>query len=327
MPKPTLVGEAVERLTALRDDAAGRDMAAYMRTTQPFLGVSAPQREPIFDALCATYAPADDRAYRAQVLALWHAGTGGRERDEALRAITISPRSGTKLSPPVYAGPREFFYAACHYAAAFPEHHTPAHLPLFKRLVADSGWWDVVDWVAKKVVGSALAQHRTGVSPVMRKWLNDDDLWVRRTAILCHLGHKQQTDEGMLFDACLARAGEPDFFMRKAIGWALREYAKTNPESVSAFLKRHRDRLSPLSYAEASKHLTTDADVDPMGDADEAAAAASQSAPRKSKAAPAKPEKKVAKKTTKKVAKPAQSAKGAKPKKPAGRSATRRKQP
>ncbi|MBY0313076.1 MAG: DNA alkylation repair protein [Phycisphaerales bacterium] len=269
VPKPSLVSAAVERLTALRDDVAAKEMAAYMRTTQPFLGVSATAREPIFDALCVEYAPADDRAYRASVLTLWNAGTAGRERDEAIRAVTMPPRSGTKMSPPVYGGPREFFYAACHYAVAFPEHHTPAHLPLFKRLVSDSGWWDVVDWVAKKVVGSALLQHRAGVTPVMRRWLVDDDLWIRRTAILCHLGHKEQTDEAMLFEFCLARAHETDFFIRKAIGWALREYARVNPDGVTSFLKRHRDKLSPLSFAEAGKHLGLAEDTSETGADDE----------------------------------------------------------
>lgn len=325
-PKPSLVSAAIARLTALRNDVAAKDMAAYMRTTQPFLGISAPVREPIFDALCDEYAPADDRVYRANVLTLWNAGTAGRERDEAIRAVTIPPRSGTKMCPPVYGGPREYFYAACHYAVAFPEHHTPAHLPLFKRLVSDSGWWDVVDWVAKKVVGSAMLQHRAGVTPVMRRWLADDDLWIRRTAILCQLGHKTQTDESILFEFCLARAHESDFFMRKAIGWALREYARTNPDSVVSFLQRHRDKLSPLSLAEAGKHLGIEEADDAMdgGDDEVAQPPSKTSAAKKPSATPTKPTP-LRSKVSKKSSKSADSDKAPVSKsKPAGRSKARR---
>jgi 3-methyladenine DNA glycosylase AlkD len=89
----------------------------------------------------------------------------------------------------------------------------------------------------------------------MRKWLEDEDLWVRRSAILCQLHHKEETDEKMLFDFCLKRADEEDFFIRKAIGWSLRQYAWTNPEAVKKFLKTHGKKLSALSVKEAEKNL------------------------------------------------------------------------
>jgi 3-methyladenine DNA glycosylase AlkD len=80
-------------------------------------------------------------------------------------------------------------------------------------------------------------------------------MWLRRTAIICQLGHKAVTDEAMLFDFCLRRGGDREFFIRKGIGWALREYAHTRPETVRQFLADHGHRLSPLSVREASKHL------------------------------------------------------------------------
>ena len=89
----------------------------------------------------------------------------------------------------------------------------------------------------------------------MRAWIDDRDLWLRRTSIICQVGHKESTDEGLLFDACASRLHEGEFFIRKAIGWALREYAKTDPDAVRAFVDNHRDEMSGLSIREAAKHL------------------------------------------------------------------------
>lgn len=252
-----LVAFVLEGLRANADPKAAREMAAYMKTTQPFLGVPNPKREPIFREMCQTFAPADDRAYRASVLALWAAGTGGVDRADALAANTISQRRDTKMVPPAYSGPREMLYAACHYAERFKEHHTPAHLPLFKRMIIDGGWWDIVDWVAAKMVEQTFHRHRQSVTPIMTSWLRDHDLWLRRSALLCQLHLKAETDEQLLFSFCLDRAEEQDFFIRKAIGWALRQYAWTNPESVRAFLDEHGGAFSPLTVREASKNLGT----------------------------------------------------------------------
>ena len=80
-------------------------------------------------------------------------------------------------------------------------------------------------------------------------------MWLRRAAIIGQIKHKAETDEDRLFDYCLRRAGEKEFFIRKAIGWALRSHASTNPKAVKSFLSKHRDRLSPLSVREGGKHL------------------------------------------------------------------------
>ncbi len=100
----------------------------------------------------------------------------------------------------------------------------------------------------------------------MRRWLVDEDLWVRRSVVLSQVGHKADADEGLLFEFCLARAHETDFFMRKAIGWALREHGKVRPEAVACFVETHRAKLSPLTIAEAMKNLTDDSADDPMAE-------------------------------------------------------------
>ena len=91
--------------------------------------------------------------------------------------------------------------------------------------------------------------------PKLDRWIDDRNLWIRRTAILSQLKHKGGTDRDQLFGYCLRRAGEKEFFIRKAIGWALREYAKTEPDAVRAFALEHREQLSGLSFREATKHL------------------------------------------------------------------------
>jgi 3-methyladenine DNA glycosylase AlkD len=241
-------------------------MAAYMKTTQPFYGVQNPQREPVFKAMCEQFAPKDASAYRSAVLTLWSAGLHGGAGEQGDHAdgwpacgdpetCKHEPRRDSEMTPPHHPGPREIMYAACYYAEEFPEHATTAHLPLYKRLIVESGWWDVVDWVGAKLVGHAVRTQRSSAAPVMRKWIEDENLWIRRSAIICQLGHKDETDERMLFEFCLDRAGETDFFIRKAIGWALREHAKTNPDAVGSFLKKHAKKLSTLSVREAGKHI------------------------------------------------------------------------
>jgi 3-methyladenine DNA glycosylase AlkD len=261
----TIVEFVHSELASKANAKVGREMAAYMKTTQPFYGVQKPAREPIFKEMLERYAPADGSAYRAGVLSLWDAGAHGGMADEggpAWPPLTEypggkapAPRKDSKMSPPELVGPRELLYASCCYAEAFDEHLTPAHLPLFKRMIVEGAWWDIVDWVGGSMVGHILLTNRNSAAPVMRKWVDDENLWVRRSAIIAQLKHKEQTDESMLFDFCLKRADEPDFFIRKAIGWALRQHARTNPDAVKAFLKSHKPKLAALTVREAGKHI------------------------------------------------------------------------
>jgi 3-methyladenine DNA glycosylase AlkD len=163
---------------------------------------------------------------------------------------------------------------------------TPAALPLYKRLIVEGAWWDLVDGVAGDLVGTVLLEHRDWTTPLLRRWLGDDDMWLRRTAIISQLNHKDATDAAFLFECCAARAHETEFFIRrrtsirapqgseaerrplglrsnrraidarrKAIGWALRQYARTDPAAVRRFVNQQGDALSGLSRREALKHL------------------------------------------------------------------------
>ena len=200
-------------------------MAAYMKTDMPFYGVQKAGRTPIVRALVRTFPPADRDEYEACVRALWSLDH------------------------------REEKYLALGYARGFEAHIDAASVRLYRELIVTGAWWDLVDETAIKLVGVALRKDDHRMSSIVRRWSTDDDLWLRRTAIICQVGSREQVDEELLAHACIASMGDPDFFIRKAIGWALRDHARSDAEWVRAFVDEHRDRLSPLSVREASKHL------------------------------------------------------------------------
>jgi len=152
---------------------------------------------------------------------------------------------------------REFHYVAVDLLAKHHRQLDLDSLPRLLQLVQRQSWWDTVDGLAG-VVGDILRRARAGQCDVQRHmdmWLSHSNLWVRRVAMLHQLGWKAQTDEARLLRYALALAPETDFFIRKAIGWALRDHARTRPEAVRAFLSQHAQRLSGLTCREAGKHL------------------------------------------------------------------------
>ena len=122
-------------------------------------------------------------------------------------------------------------------------------------MIRSGAWWDYVDPVAIALVGKVYLDRRESVSPILDRWIDDPDMWVRRTALIAHNRHKEKTDHRRLFRYCRARFEEREFFIRKAIGWALREYSYSAPERVSRFLTTHKRRMSGLSYREGAKAL------------------------------------------------------------------------
>ncbi|MGH8915843.1 MAG: DNA alkylation repair protein, partial [Acidimicrobiia bacterium] len=100
-----------------------------------------------------------------------------------------------------------------------------------------------------------VLHHPTQTWSVVDRWIDEPDMWLRRTAILCQVGAKEKTDAQRLFQFCARRLFEKEFFIRKAIGWALREHARIDPEAVARFVTEHRQELSGLSFREATKHI------------------------------------------------------------------------
>lgn len=216
------------RLDALADAERARDMAAYLRDQFPCLGVASPDRKRELRAAKKQTSDEHGRPTAADVEAF--ARRCYRERE------------------------REYHYLGVGLARGEQQLLGPEHVGLLYDLVTTHSWWDTVDELASHVAGGIVRRHRE-VAEVMDEWVESDDLWVARTAILHQLRFEEATDVDRLFRYCLLRADEPDFFYRKAIGWALRQYARTDPQAVRRFCDDHADELSPLSLREATKHL------------------------------------------------------------------------
>ncbi len=131
----------------------------------------------------------------------------------------------------------------------------PDTLPLHRHLVTAGAWWDLVDWVATRLVGPVHRSARPDVDPVVLGWAVDDDVWLRRTAVLCQVGAKDAVDLDLL-SACLEpNLDRPEFWLRKACGWALRDASYRHRDWVRAYVAAHEGRLSTLTRREATKHL------------------------------------------------------------------------
>ena len=216
------------RLQEAGDASKAVQMQAYMKSALPFHGVSSPDSRLIMREVLATHALPDRATWQATVLALWD-DAGHREERYAALAVAKDRR-----------------YAA---------HRDPDVLPLYRHLLVTGAWWDLVDDVATHLVGDVLARHRSAATPVVRAWASDDDLWLRRSAVICQVGHGADLDADLLRHAIEANVDDTSFWLRKAIGWALRQHARTDPDWVRAEVDRLGDRLSGLSRREALKHL------------------------------------------------------------------------
>ncbi|OBZ13008.1 DNA alkylation repair protein [Bacillus sp. FJAT-26390] len=148
---------------------------------------------------------------------------------------------------------REFHYVAMGLLEKYSKEAAPAHIERLERWVTTHSWWDTVDFIAAHLVGYHLSKYPALIAEHTERWIVSDNLWLRRTAILFQLKYKHHTDAARLFGYIGKTKDESDFFIRKAIGWALREYAKTDASSVHRFVME--TALSPLSRKEALKHM------------------------------------------------------------------------
>jgi 3-methyladenine DNA glycosylase AlkD len=222
-----LVQAVREGLTAIGDTRKAPDMQRYMKSEMPFLGVPSPERTALGRQLFAAHVLADEASWRSAVLTLWREAA---YREERYMAIALT-------------GVRR--YAVW---------QAPGLLPVYEEMIVTGAWWDYVDEIASRRVGPLLRGFPGELTPVMHAWATDTDLWKRRTSIICQLHFKEETDTKLLSSAIEANIGDRDFFIRKGIGWALRQFARTEPAWVRAFVDSHPG-LSPLSVREAVKHL------------------------------------------------------------------------
>ena len=203
-----------------------RPMQAYMKSATPFLGVRVPAMQTLTrgEARLRPFATSADLI--DTVLRLWREAAYREERYAAI----------TRLDTP-----------------AARRHRDPALLPALEELIVTGAWWDYVDELAHRA-GDLLLSWPAEVRPAILIWARSDDRWLRRASIICQLGTRDRTDPKLLTVTIEAAIGDSDFFLRKAIGWALRDYARTDPAWVRSFAETHD--LSPLSRREALKHLS-----------------------------------------------------------------------
>lgn len=202
-------------------------MQAYMKSEMPSYGVKAKAMRAILkNAIGAQRLDWDE--VRDTALALWDGATHREERHAAIELTGLSRHK---------------------------KHLVRAELPLFEHMIRSGAWWDFVDVIATHRIRVMLDNDERAMTPVIRRWAKDEDVWIRRAAIICQNLRKARTDQKLLADCIKANLKRDEFWLRKAIGWALRHHARTDADWVVSFVDEHVDTLSALSKKEALKHL------------------------------------------------------------------------
>lgn len=212
-----------EALANVADSERAAPMSAYLKHREPFLGVKSPDRKRVQRPFLAAGRGLSSSTLLGDAAQLW------TERE------------------------REFQYVAMDDLRRWSRQLDADALSAVCQLIRTRSWWDTVDALAVHVVGPLVKTH--GLQTTMDQWIEADDLWVVRTALLHQLMYKADTDSERLFGYCEHQMGQRDFFVRKAIGWALRQYAREDPDAVRRFVEAHDNELSGLSKREALKHI------------------------------------------------------------------------
>jgi len=208
-----------------RDFAEAQKMKNYMRDQFEYLGIKSPLRSKL--------------------------------KTELLKDKHLSSRSAEALVPLITElwnlEYREYQYLAMELLDRKIKNASSGILEHLEFLIVTKSWWDTVDFIASHLVGVYFRNHPDLVIKTITKWMMSGNIWLQRTVILFQLKYRKNLDEKILFDAILKLNGSKEFFIQKAIGWSLREYGKTNPEAVVAFVTQ--THLAPLSKREAIRRI------------------------------------------------------------------------
>lgn len=199
-------------------------MKAYMKGRFEFFGIKSPERRELQKQFLnenGAPIPFDPTVFRA----LWQA----EQREFQMFGLDLLRKQAKKVQQ--------------------------ADLALIEELIITKSWWDTVDGLASWICGPYFQKFPESMSPVTDTWAVSENLWLRRTSILFQLGYKQQTDTEILLNHIEKNLGSKEFFINKAIGWALREYGKTDPDFVREQVQRLGSELNPLSVREATKNI------------------------------------------------------------------------
>lgn len=227
-PKDTLLARVRAELAAVRDPARAPGMQAYMKSAMPYHGVPSPVLKRTLRPLIAGLSFESFESWRAAVLELWQ---GAAFREERYAALELAK---ARVSRP---------------------HRTLEALPLYEELISTGAWWDVVDDVATHLVRDLLLAEGAPVRRRLLAWSRGQDLWLRRSAIIAQVGARDRVDRELLVDCIRPALDSKEFFLRKAIGWALRDLAWRDPDWVVRYVNEHEAALSGLSKREALKNV------------------------------------------------------------------------
>jgi len=210
------------------DPSRAPDMQRYMKSSMPYYGVPAPALRQVCGKCFADLSFEGAEAWRESVL---HIFRNARFREERYAAVELC----------LWKKARDF--------------QTSEALPIYEEMIVEAAWWDIVDTLAAHGVGKLLRNDPKPIAGKMRLWSRSDNIWKRRTSILCQLSFKRETDLALLYSCIEPSLSSKEFFLRKAIGWALRQYAWTDPVEVRRYVHENEARLSPLSKREALKNI------------------------------------------------------------------------
>lgn len=201
-----------------------------MKSSMPYHGVTTPVLRGICREVFAGHDVSDPESWARDVLGVWRAA---KFREERYAAIGLTgDRRATQWQ-------------------------TLAALPMYEEMIVTGAWWDFVDVIATHRLYAIARREGPRMKKVMLAWSRAPDIWKRRSAILCQNRAKADTDLELLYACIEPSVGRPEFFLRKAIGWALRQYAWTDPQEVRRYVRENEDRLAPLSVREALKNVTS----------------------------------------------------------------------
>ena len=224
----TIAATLRTRLNAIAEPDRAPAMQAYMKSAMPYLGVSTVPLRALRKAVFANLRYADSTDWQRDVLDIWR---GAAFREERYAAIELT---GIRAARPF---------------------QTLDALGLYEEMIVSGAWWDYVDAIATQRLWAILQHDPAAMKRHMLLWARDDDLWKRRSAILVQIKAKAETDLDFLYACIKPSLASKEFFLRKAIGWALRQYAWTDPAEVMRYVAANEGRLSGLSRREALKNI------------------------------------------------------------------------
>jgi 3-methyladenine DNA glycosylase AlkD len=227
MDAPSLRQRVRQALEAAAEPARAPAMQAYMKSAMPYLGVSSAPRRTALKTVFAGLEWPDSAAWQHDVLSLWRDAEFREERYAAIELTAVK--------------------------AARPFQCIDA-LPMYEEMIITGAWWDYVDEIAGHQLWALLQNDRVAMTKQMLAWSTDADMWKRRSSILCQIPAKSATDLDLLYACIEPSIASNEFFLRKAIGWALRQYAWTDPDEVARYVAANDHRLSGLSKREALKN-------------------------------------------------------------------------